>query len=69
MAPGRLTGRKQLQSKEANSMSDTVWMILGVAALLVVVYLLIMRIFFRQSRELDKKIDPTKMKRWKDDDK
>jgi len=68
MAPGRLTGRKQLQSKEANSMSDTVWMILGVAALLVVVYLLIMRIFFRQSRELHKKIDPTKMKRWKDDD-
>ena len=49
-------------------MSDTVWTILGVAALLVVVYLFIMRIFFRQSRELDKKIDPTKMKRWKDDD-
>ena len=49
-------------------MSDTLWIVIGVAAVLVVLYVLVMRIFFRESRELDKKIDPSKMKRWKDDD-
>ena len=41
---------------------------LGVALLVVVGYVLVMRIFFRESKELDKKIDYSKMKEWKDED-
>lgn len=40
----------------------------GVALLVVVGYVLVMRIFFRESKELDKKIDYSKMKEWKDDE-
>ncbi len=39
-----------------------------VAVIAVLGYVLVMRVFFRESKELDKKIDPTKMKEWKDDD-
>jgi low affinity Fe/Cu permease len=43
-------------------------MIFAAAALgLVVAYLLVMRVFFRDSKALDKKIDYAKMKEWKDD--
>ena len=38
------------------------------AAILVIGYLLVMRVFFRQSRELDSHVDLTKMKVWKDDE-
>ena len=41
---------------------------LGVAIAAVAVYLLVMRVFFRESKELDKKIDYSKMKEWKDDE-
>ena len=41
----------------------------GVAVAAVAVYLLVMRVFFRESKELDQKIDYSKMKEWKDDDK
>jgi hypothetical protein len=34
----------------------------------VVGYLLVMRIFYRQSRELDKQIDYSKIKKLKDDE-
>ena len=40
----------------------------AVALVVVVGYLLVMRIFFRESKELDKKIDYSKMKEWKDDE-
>jgi low affinity Fe/Cu permease len=39
-----------------------------VAVVLVVGYLLVMRVFFKDSKELDKKIDYSKMKEWKDED-
>ena len=39
-----------------------------VAAVLVVGYFVVMRIFYRDSKELDKQVDPTKMKVWKDED-
>ena len=39
-----------------------------VAVIAVLGYVLVMRVFFRESKELDKKIDPSKMKEWKDDD-
>lgn len=41
---------------------------LGVALVVVVGYVLVMRIFFRESKELDRKIDYSKMKEWKDDE-
>jgi hypothetical protein len=39
-----------------------------VAALLVIGYLLVMRVFARNSRELDRHVDLTKMRVWKDED-
>lgn len=47
---------------------QTVWILLAVAAAAVVGYFLVMRVFFRDSAALDKKIDLTKMKPWKDED-
>jgi low affinity Fe/Cu permease len=40
----------------------------GVAAVVVVGYLLVMRVFYVEGKELDKKIDPSKLKAWKDDE-
>ena len=40
----------------------------GVGVLVVLGYLLVMRVFFRESEELDKKIDYAKMKEWKDEE-
>ena len=40
----------------------------GVAALVVILYFVTMRVFFKESKELDKKIDHSKMKEWKDDE-
>jgi hypothetical protein len=31
-------------------------------------YLLVMRVFFKESKALDQKIDYSKMKEWKDED-
>ena len=39
-----------------------------VAVVAVLGYLLVMRVFYRESTELDKKIDFSKMKEWKDED-
>ena len=39
-----------------------------VAVVAVLGYVLVMRVFFRESKELDKKIDYSKVKEWKDDD-
>jgi hypothetical protein len=41
---------------------------LAVGALVVLGYILVMRVFFKESAELDKKIDVTKMKKWDDDE-
>jgi low affinity Fe/Cu permease len=41
---------------------------LSVAVVVVIGYVLVMRVFFRDSKELDKKIDYSKMKEWKDED-
>ena len=40
----------------------------AVAALVVILYFVTMRVFFKESKELDKKIDYGKMKEWKDED-
>ena len=46
-----------------------VFISVAVAVLAVVGYLLVMRVFFRESKELDKHVDLSKMKAWEDDDK
>ena len=45
-----------------------VFISVAVAVIAVVGYLVVMRIFYRESSELDKKIDFSKMKEWKDDE-
>jgi low affinity Fe/Cu permease len=49
-------------------MNQVVMIAVAVAVVVVVGYLLVMRIFFKESKELDKKIDYSKMKEWKDED-
>jgi low affinity Fe/Cu permease len=49
-------------------MNQVVFMVVGIAVVLVIGYLLVMRVFFKESKELDKKIDYSKMKEWKDED-
>jgi hypothetical protein len=49
-------------------MSITAWIVLGIAVISVIGYLLVMRVFFRQSRAADKEIDYSKIRPVKDDD-
>ena len=49
-------------------MNSVVMISIAVAIAVVVGYLLVMRVFFKDSKELDKKIDYSKMKEWKDED-
>lgn len=45
-----------------------VFIAVGVALVAVIGYVLVMRIFYRESAELDKQVDLSKMKPWKDED-
>ncbi len=47
---------------------EFVWIAITIAIVCVLGYFLVMRVFFKDSKELDKKIDLSKMKPWKDDD-
>jgi hypothetical protein len=49
-------------------MDHRILMFVAVAAALVLGYFLVMRVFFKESKELDQHIDLTKMKVWKDDE-
>ena len=49
-------------------MSSTVAVLAIIAVFAVIGYLVVMRVFFRESKELDRKIDFGKMKPWKDDE-
>jgi len=40
----------------------------AVAAIVVILYFVTMRVFFKESQELDKKIDYDKMRKWEDDE-
>ena len=48
--------------------SHTLMIFAAIAVLIVVGYFAVMRVFFRDSRALDKNIDYAKMKEWKDED-
>ena len=47
--------------------SHALWILAAIAAVVVALYFITMRVFFAESRELDKKIDLTRMKHWEDD--
>jgi hypothetical protein len=49
-------------------MSHALWIFLAVSVVVIALYLVTMRVFFRQSEELDKHVDLGKMKEWKDED-
>ena len=49
-------------------MDNPILIVIAIGVVLVVGYLLVMRVFFRESKELDKKVDLSKMKPWKDDE-
>ena len=49
-------------------MSSGLFIALAILVVAVVGYFVYMRVIYRQSKELDKKIDPTKMKKWEDDE-
>ncbi len=49
-------------------MDRAVLVALAVGVAVVVGYLLVMRVFFKDSKDLDKKIDYSKVKEWKDDE-
>lgn len=48
-------------------MDLTIWIVLGAVGV-VVFYLLVMRVFFRQSKAIDKKTDFSKIPPLRDDD-
>ena len=49
-------------------MNNVMIIALGVGVIVVVGYVLVVRVFFKDSKELDRKIDYAKMKEWKDED-
>jgi uncharacterized protein (UPF0212 family) len=50
-----------------SKMTTLEWIVVAAIAV-VAVYLLVMRVFARDSREADKHIDYNKVKKWKDED-
>jgi low affinity Fe/Cu permease len=55
-------------AREAPVDPKFVWIAITVAIVAAFGYVLVMRVFFKDSKDLDKKIDLSKMKPWKDDD-
>ncbi len=49
-------------------MNSTLGVIVLLAVVAVLGYLLVMRVFFNESKALDRNIDLGKMKEWKDED-
>ena len=49
-------------------MSQIMMISIGIALGVVVLYFLVMRVFYKEGQELDKKIDYSKVKPWKDED-
>jgi len=49
-------------------MSPSLWIALGVAITVVLCYLLCMRVLVRKSREIDKRIDYSRIRPWKGDE-
>ncbi|MDB5862831.1 MAG: hypothetical protein JWO70_637 [Betaproteobacteria bacterium] len=54
--------------KRESILDTTLWIVLSVVAVVIVIYLVTMRVFFKQSKDADKKIDMSKVREWKDED-
>jgi hypothetical protein len=61
-----VSNRHQLPGSTA--MSQTMMIAIGIALGIAALYFLVMRVFYKEGKELDKKIDLSKMKAWKDED-
>lgn len=49
-------------------MSLSLWLALGVAVVLALVYVLCMRVLARRSREIDAQVDYSRIRPWKGDE-
>jgi hypothetical protein len=49
-------------------MSPSLWIALGVAITVGLLYVLSVRVLFRKSREIDKQIDYSRIRPWKGDE-
>ncbi len=56
------------RGNDEGSMNNVMMIALGVGVIVVVGYVLVVRVFFKDSKELDKKIDYSKMKKVQDDE-
>jgi low affinity Fe/Cu permease len=61
-----LSNRHDLPGSTA--MSQTMMIAIAIALGIAALYFLVMRVFYKEGKELDKKIDYTKIKAWKDED-
>lgn len=49
-------------------MTTTLWIVVAVSVIAVLTFLVAMRALLRDSREIDKKIDYSKLRPWQDDE-
>lgn len=49
-------------------MTTTLWIVVGVSAFVVIGFIVAMRSLLRENREIESKIDYTKVKPWVDDE-
>lgn len=49
-------------------MSTTLWVFVLIAAIALIAFVSYMRRLFRESREAEKRLDYSKMRRWEDED-
>jgi hypothetical protein len=49
-------------------MTKTIWIVLALSVIAVLTFLVAMRTLLRENREIDKKIDYSKLRPWEDDD-
>lgn len=49
-------------------MDSSLWTVLGAAVAVVAVYLLVMRYLLHRSRQADKQVDFSKIKKWEDEE-
>lgn len=53
---------------EGDRLDTTLWVILGIAGAVVALYLITMRVLYKQSRDTERRIEYTKVREWKDED-
>jgi hypothetical protein len=49
-------------------MTKTIWAVLAISVIAVLTFIVAMKSLLRENREIDKKIDYSKLRSWKDDD-